>query len=323
LREYTREGLQLQAQAAGYDVSPRLITDWTELGLLDSPRRAGRGKGQGRGNRLGVWSENQLNLLLTLLDKRRQGVHINSLCNIPVWLWLYCGDDYASLDQVKRALDTWSDANKTVVNHKARAVAKEMVDSFSHPKAAAEDRKKFAKLVARMATEGRVPDDELVTVMRRVIDPDPDGDGLVPTPIGKINMPSDYVELIKLRLRVLENVRGLPDGLYEWARFHHLTWFTQYVRQQPQMSADRRFGQLFKTPGVEEMMNHACIQLVSVLGMGLDLLNTPSNGSLRHPRTWIDHPITADIRAGETPGGMNIGFQAVLRGRRESDKKRP
>src|ERR1039458_9645654 len=59
------------ARAAGYTVKPRLITDWVSLGLLDKPDQRGRGRGKGKQY---TWPPSQGRLLVTLLNKRAEGV---------------------------------------------------------------------------------------------------------------------------------------------------------------------------------------------------------------------------------------------------------
>lgn len=69
MSRYTKADLLDAAQAHGTPATGRLITDWVSLGLLDKPvpRSRGRGKGVER-----TWSENQLQLFVVLLDKRRE-----------------------------------------------------------------------------------------------------------------------------------------------------------------------------------------------------------------------------------------------------------
>src|SRR5258708_18588146 len=80
----------VDAAAAGYEVTVRLVRDWTQAGLLDRPRK--RPAGRGRGSSPALYPENQRKLLLTLLSKR-PGNSIKSLARIPAGIWMYWGDE--------------------------------------------------------------------------------------------------------------------------------------------------------------------------------------------------------------------------------------
>ncbi len=108
-RRYSRDEMLRAVAAKGFQASPRLVTDWVGLGLLDRPTRRGRGRGRGIE---ATWPENQLRLFLVLLGHRRRGVHVGPLANVPVWLWLAWGEDYVPLRQARRALSTWLAADE-------------------------------------------------------------------------------------------------------------------------------------------------------------------------------------------------------------------
>src|SRR5205809_339547 len=108
-RQFTKVALLAEAQRAGFTASSRLITDWVSVGLLDQATRRGRGRGRGL---TATWPEEQKNLFLTVLKKRQETARIAPLCNIPVFVWLWWGDSFIPLRQVRRALNTWSGANE-------------------------------------------------------------------------------------------------------------------------------------------------------------------------------------------------------------------
>ena len=88
--KYDKKDLLLAAKEGGFDITARMIDDWVSIGLLDRPIKKGLGRGKGL---LATWSENQRELLLTLLRKRREIKKLlTPLFHIPVWIWLEYGD---------------------------------------------------------------------------------------------------------------------------------------------------------------------------------------------------------------------------------------
>ena len=100
----TIDHLIADAAEHGHQVIARLVRDWSERGLLDYPTR--RPAGKGHGSKQALYTANQRMLFLALLDKRADN-GIRSLARMPVWLWMYWGDDYVPLRQARRAFMTW------------------------------------------------------------------------------------------------------------------------------------------------------------------------------------------------------------------------
>jgi len=102
---YTSEDLVDEALRRGYcDVSRRLIYDWSSLGLLARPSLYS----PGRRGRCNAFPESQRELFFTLLEQRkRRTKQILGLYNVPVFVWLWWGDDYVPLRQVRCAMNTW------------------------------------------------------------------------------------------------------------------------------------------------------------------------------------------------------------------------
>ncbi len=101
---FTRQDLITEANAIRPGATDRLITDWVEIGLLDHPHKPGLGRGAG--SQPGTWPASQLKLFLALWGKKPEAT-IAHLCNIPVYLWLFWGDEFAPLTQVRRAMNSW------------------------------------------------------------------------------------------------------------------------------------------------------------------------------------------------------------------------
>src|SRR5206468_606477 len=127
VREITGDGtigeMIADAEAQGHKVTARLVRDWTEAGLLDYPRR--RPAGKGHGSRHALYPESQRKLFLTLLHHRAAGNGIPSLARIPVGIWVYWGDGFVPVRQVRRAMLTWIGDPRSSLR-KARETAKEV-----------------------------------------------------------------------------------------------------------------------------------------------------------------------------------------------------
>jgi hypothetical protein len=167
----TSETLLADARARGYQVTPRLITEWVRRGLLDRPVR--RGKGQGRGTTKGEFPRSQRELFLALLDKRAQGAtHFRSLSQIPIFTWLYFGDAYVPTRQIVRALASWvGDASSSY--DRARETADEIIALHDHPDARPADRRRLRTLLIDTIQSGRLRDRaELLDAVRQVFEPE-------------------------------------------------------------------------------------------------------------------------------------------------------
>lgn len=93
------------AWAAGFgDVTDRLVAEWVRLGLLDEAERIGRS--DGRRGALYQWPDSQWDLFRTLLAKRTEIPHIRGLVQISVGVWVYWGNKWVPLRQVRRALES-------------------------------------------------------------------------------------------------------------------------------------------------------------------------------------------------------------------------
>src|SRR5689334_1712348 len=126
-----------QAADAGYRVTERLVTDWANQGLLDHGERVPNPNGRGA---YYVWPDNQRDLFLTLLAKRPALKAVATLATIPVSIWLYWGDEWIGLPQVRRALDTW-------------------VGEVAHPRSLVRTRAHAQSIVRSLApTSGRMSD---------------------------------------------------------------------------------------------------------------------------------------------------------------------
>jgi hypothetical protein len=266
--------LLTQAQASGFIASRRLVIDWISLGLLDQPRR--RGLGRGRGTET-LWPDSQVKLFLVLLDKRRDVKRVAPLCNVPVWMWLWFGDEYVPLRQTRRALTTWAGMSEHASSWKqARESARAITDKFAHPEAPRSARDDLTDLIAETAYGRPLDKEQLLATFRRVFNPT-GGRSEVGVP-GVRFRPEDYVLLIASRIAALARLRapGFEDDAFIWARGAYLESRAEYAQLVPRIAADAEASDLFlrRTPdGVvlpptaEETLNQACVDLITLLGL--------------------------------------------------------
>jgi hypothetical protein len=167
---YTIEDLVSSASARGHDAGTRLVTDWVRRGLLDHPQK--RPLGHARGSLPALYTPQQRDLFLALLDKRRDGAtHIKSLARVPIWLWLYYGDAWVPTRQVTRTLKTWL-GDYTVSRQKAVRNATETMKQFDHPDATPAARRRLHLALTDVALSRRIVDrPALERAVRDVFEP--------------------------------------------------------------------------------------------------------------------------------------------------------
>ncbi|SEM21618.1 hypothetical protein SAMN05414137_120205 [Streptacidiphilus jiangxiensis] len=265
----TIDQLVADAAAAGYALTTRRIRDWTQAGLLDYPQR--RPAGKGHGSHAALYEESQRHLLLTLLH-HRQSVSIRGLAQIPVAVWLYWGDEFVPLRQVRVALKTWL-GDPRVSRPRARQSAKDILKQFDHPSAAPAARKKLLDLVTDAAYTGRVDLAALERTLRDVFEP---GFGTLRRGLGHPSAPlavDSYVGLIDARLRATKNLARdeFTDDDFRAARTAHLINHVQYAAEQPVLAATAPAGHedLYAPITAERALNESCDHLLTVLGLGI------------------------------------------------------
>jgi hypothetical protein len=261
----TKKGLLARAKARGFDPSPYLIDDWVQRGLLDSPQRKGRGRGRGVAS---LWSEEQVQLLLLLLGKREElpGRSLGPLYNIPVALWLLWGDQYASTFQVRRAVEGWLGAYGRTALRKARAVARQHLEQLTHPDAEREFRDyAFEELLA--AIRGTPDLAHLRDAIGWLFDPHDEGRAMGP-PAAALT-PENLVRLIEARLLAWQKLDSVSDEQFRIARLSYNTSLRDYQRDLPTLAEDAELGHLFDDLTVSGVINRACLDLLTHLGLGL------------------------------------------------------
>ncbi|HEU5382411.1 MAG TPA: hypothetical protein VFV38_43925, partial [Ktedonobacteraceae bacterium] len=94
-------------RAAGLKIDDITLDEFQKQGLMRPPLRASRGR---YGNP-GYWSPQQADLLrsLCLACQRKGAKSVAARCILPVWVWLYWGDEHGiTLEQVQHIMFTWA-----------------------------------------------------------------------------------------------------------------------------------------------------------------------------------------------------------------------
>ena len=243
---YTAEELVELASLNGLTATARLIRDWVSLGLLDRPRKRGLGRGKGT---IATWGQNQATLFLALLRQRRDNTSsVHALCNLPVSLWLYSGDDYAPLSQVRRALATWSPRARSSSYNRALAAASEVVERFANPGAPAEAKRHLRDAIADIQAGVELDSSSLLRKAERVIDPAVAPKGPDEAPISA----QHYVRHVERMDRVIAGLSAVTNAQFETAR---------RLCREARVDDGRT---------LDEALNHASQDLVFCLGLVTD-----------------------------------------------------
>ncbi len=264
----TTDELLADARAAGHVVTGRLVTDWVQRGLLDSPQR--RGAGRGRGSTKGVFSGHQRELFATLLQHRSQERRVSALAVIPVALWLYWGEEYVPLRQVRKALVTWLEAYSLPTRDRADRLARELLAQLDHPDASDTARRRFTRLVGAAIYDRRLDEPALHDAMTAVFDPHHEGRRLGP-PGARLN--PDVVLTTSLRYAVAIDAvlrNAVDDDAFGQARQRHLEGLAEYLQRQPQLAADAgTLAGMFTGPSFQVLVSSVCRNLLTALGFVL------------------------------------------------------
>lgn len=255
------------ARRGGHAITVRLIRDWTEAGLLDSPQRRPRGKGHG--SLPAIYPANQRMLLLSLLHHRPDN-GIASLARIPVGIWMYWGDDYVPLRQARRAFMTWL-GDPRVSQQKAKDSARALLGQLDNPAASSVARRELLRVVADVAYTGRADLDVLEQAVRDVFEPD---SVRIKRALGHPAAPitaDSVIDLIRARLAAVDQLNagtGTDDSFVQ-ARQAHLMAFHEYLGQQPVLaaSAPQHLPSIYERPNWEATLNSCCSDLLTVLGL--------------------------------------------------------
>jgi hypothetical protein len=263
----TIDDLVADAATAGHQITVRLIRDWTQAGLLDTPRK--RPAGRGRGSSQALYPANQRQLLLTLLSKR-PGNGIASLARIPVGIWMYWGDEYVPVRQARRALLTWI-GNPRASQRRARETAQAIVGQLDNPKAAPRARRELRRVLSDIGYTGQLDEDRLERAVFDVFEPDihqirravghPDAPMMVDSVIGAMRARMTAVAQLTAD-------RVTDEALYQ-ARHAHLMAYAEYAVKQPAFagSAPPQYPIMYEPVTAEKALNDCCVHLLTTIGL--------------------------------------------------------
>lgn len=284
------------------DVQRRTVRTFIALGLLDHPRR--RWPGHGGGSSPGWWPRQQYDLWCTLLRQRQQLIareghrpQIHAvLSNVVVGAWLYFGEAAGiPLTQVRRAMQTWSKTYQTVGSDaEARRAALGFVRLAAHPSAT--NRRDLRANLAEMLYTGRYPGrEDLLYHLDMLVDPHGRGDMKGPdeAPLSAENLADMILSRAEIVKTLGSGADKSPDGLWEWARFILLWTRGWYQAAQPRLADDPslrkhpELARIYAPEDFESMINAACKDLLSVLGVS-DLAQHATHLPLeQRPGPWL------------------------------------
>jgi len=261
---FSRAELVRGAKAAGFtDVSERLVTDWGSLGLLDRGTRSGRGKGKGSGA-FYVWPEPQKDLFLTLLGKRREVKNVPSLCVVPVGIWIYWGDEWIPVRQVRLALHTWwSGAGDVGHKERSQRSARTITNAFIPGQAPRALKSELRAALASAIQAGHFSVGEIRPLLQQVLDTREGSWGPFTA------TPGEVLNGMRAMTVAISRYDELTDGLFAEVRARHRMMILGYVRRYPAFARDSKFGSWFEDPNFELLLNRSCHDLLLQLGLRL------------------------------------------------------
>ncbi len=264
----TVDGLVVDAAAAGYEVTVRLVRDWTQAGLLDRPRK--RPAGRGRGSSPALYPENQRKLLLTLLSKRPDN-GIKSLARIPVGIWMYWGDEYVPLRQARRALLTFV-GDPRLSLHRAEETARVMLGHLDNPTATRAARRELRTVLTDIAYTGHLDVERLERALFDVFEP---GSRLLRRAVGHPDAPlmvESVIGVIEARLTAVDLLHRdkVSEAAFYQARYAHLMAYAEYAAHlQPRFagSAPPQAPDMYEPITAEKALNECCLNLLTAIGL--------------------------------------------------------
>lgn len=267
---YTRAQLVAEARQAGFSwANERLVTDWSAKGLLDRPARASGGRGAGSGARY-AYSEEQYKLFLALLTKRSEVSTIPPLCNVPVFLWIYYGEKYAPVRQVRRALATAFRADRYGAQRsfeRSRRTAQEIVKPIAHPKAAKTDVTPLIEALTGVIYRGDANESN-ATVLCRLLDPVVRPGKFAEHQAWRVAAAQGVITNAVARALAISKLSEIPDEIFELARVAQLSTIISYATDWRALAGSPDIGHFItEEPTLDFMANNACGHLLTGLGL--------------------------------------------------------
>lgn len=293
---YNKQEMLAQARAAGFKTTQSQFEDWMDKGIVGKAvKREYPGKGS-----VALWPQGQLNLFLTALkQKQLHNVPVTHLCNLPVWAWIYYGEQMVdvSLPQVRTAMNTWLREVKKPSIRATRKSLQELVELIQSPHATS--RRAF---INALTAQWEIAEDELEYYLQNIIDPK--GRGEARGPQGALLTINTIKNMFTTRADAMKQLDQIPDSLWEWARAFQQFTLAQYYQNQPKYASDPDLGHLFtpETPG--SLCATACLDLVSILGMGIHWDTLKGFPLQLQPKEWRMNKMRIIMRPDIKPIGL-------------------
>lgn len=290
----TIDDLVADARSAGYEVTARMIHDWTAKGLIDRPRR--HGKGRGSGSDKGLYAPQQRALFIsTLYARDTHTTESRSLARWPISIWLYWGDEYVPTRQADKAMRTWI-KDYRASQHAARLAAHDLLSRIDHPDAPESARRILTNCITETMVSGRLDRDRLLGAVADVFDPlrTPESRRILGRVLGHPEAPvtaETFVNIIEVRLASAQYLTspGSHERLLNQARAAHLEHFPQYVAMRLEYAAasPTQLAGMFPEPTLQNRFDNSALDVLTTVGLELfverGLIRGPRLRELRRP----------------------------------------
>lgn len=272
----------------------RTFSDWIERGIID--RAVSRpGAGQGKGSKGGRWPGTQVELLATMVAKRQEAGEfrsaIGALANIPVFLWLGWGEEYAPIRQVRRAVGTWAEGyqqNRGQIGKAASETAR-LARKVKAPGVRQADVTRYGKALADFTISKSVDAAaELFDLGDKVIDPDNVG-RVFGAPGASLDAETMVVAAVVLQRAsqwaakdLRADLRGSSKFWFSDDHYHqvrqrwHQTHY-EYQHMQPLLKVAGP-ADMYQPLTADDLVNNACRTVLNLMA-----LVDP-----RTPRPWLE-----------------------------------
>lgn len=259
----------------------RAFSDWVERGLID--RSTSRpGAGRGKGSQGGRWPRAQLELLAIIVAKREQVPDrgaIVALANIPTFLWLGWGEEYAPIRQVRRCVGTWAEFYQHRLGEIGRMKTEtgRLARSIKAPSARRTDITAFARALANTSVSKRVElARDLLGLGDRVIDPENVGREFG-APGASLDSEKLLNSLVSMQYATEHAARDrladLRGSTKHWFTDLHYrqgrqAWFEGHYEYQLRQPLLRAAGpaDMYKALTLDDVGNNACRDVLMLIG---------------------------------------------------------
>jgi hypothetical protein len=192
------------------------------------------------------------------------------LARIPVWMWIYWGDDYVPLRQVRRALLTWLGDGKASLK-RSKQTARDLLVQLDHPDATPAARRELRRAATEFGHTGEVDLDRLERATFDVFEPHV---SQLRRAVGHPDAPltvDALVEATKARQFAVSLLRSgkVSDKAFYEARRVHIIAYAEYAAKQVAYaaSAPQNHCDMYERVTAESALNDCCKHLITAIGM--------------------------------------------------------